>query len=277
MGGKRAFAQTLATHISIYVQENGGTYYEPFLGGGAMALAVNAPMVLSDIIEELTNTYQVVKDTPIELARLLLDFAEFGTDEKSYYAIRDTEAETKLDRAARLVYLNAHCFNGVYRTNKAGHFNVPYGKKEGRITDELIERIGAASDQLNRNKATIQSGDFERFISQAGAGDFVYVDPPYDGTYSDYSKEGFCGVSQERLAQTLLALHRRGGAFIAHNSDTEKVRWWYGEWASMVPTGEKRSVSQDGEGRKKADCLLITNHPEMLPTPVIDRNAVRSL
>lgn len=263
IGGKRKFVDALAPQIKSHLDESGGKYYEPFLGGGAMALALGREegMVLNDIIPDLVSTYKTVRDHAVELATTLCELRDWGTEEDNYYAVRASTPENALEAAARMVYLNAHCFNGLWRTNKAGRMNVAYGKKEGKITDNLLERIGEASEALQG--ATILNGDFEPAIKTAGKGDVIYVDPPYDGTYVGYSGEGFCGVSQDRLASELCGAHRRGASFICHNSDTEKVRSWY-NFAKLVPAGEKRSVNRDGEGRGKVPCLLITNNPSLL-------------
>jgi DNA adenine methylase len=263
VGGKRKFVPTLAPAIREYLVESGGTYFEPFSGGLSMALALGLEsMEVNDIIEDLVRTYRAVKDTPVEVGMLLCELREWGTGESHYYAVRDGEPDTDVEAAARMIYLNAHCFNGLWRTNRKGKMNAAYGKKPNRLTDELLERMGTASGVLQGT--IIQHGDFEPFVRKAQAGDLVYVDPPYDGAFTNYAGEDFQGMSQERLAATLYDAHQRGVAFLAHNSDTEKVRWWYNEFATLLPSGETRSVNRDGGGRGKAQCLIITNEPKLL-------------
>lgn len=266
-GGKRSFVDKIGPALQKHFDMHEGAYYEPFLGGAAMALHVgnnlpHVPMFLGDVLDELVTTYQEIRDNPLKVATLLYEMSAWGSEEKHYYAIRNTEPDTPVEAAARMIYLNAHSFNGLYRRNKEGGFNVPYGKKKDRITDGLLERLGDASAALAR--ADICAQDFERTIETAKDGDLIYADPPYHETFVSYSEEGFCGVGQERLATELYKAHCRGAAFICHNSDTEKVRWWYNEFAALVPTGEKRSINRDGEGRGKADCLIITNRPQLL-------------
>lgn len=262
VGGKKNFVPTLAPQILSYLEKTKGQYIEPFVGGAAMALHLGLPgMILNDVLPELATTYCAVRDAPEETAGLLWEMAQWGTGESHYYSVRETEPESAIEVAARMIYLNAHCFNGVWRVNKSGKMNVPYGKKEDRITDSLIERLGFASVALQ--KADIYQGDFQAAIELAGEGDVIYVDPPYDGTWDGYSLQGFDGVGQNRLASTLHEASKRGAAFIAHNSDTEHVRWWY-KSSTILPTKESRSVNSDGEGRGKAQCLLITNRPELL-------------
>lgn len=262
IGGKKNFVPTLAPTIKAYLEETGGDYYEPFMGGGAMALALGLPdMQLNDVIEDLVKTYRAVRDNPIDVVLLLSELRDWGTEESNYYSVRATEPGKDIEVAARMIYLNMHCFNGLWRTNKKGQMNAAYGKQSGKLTDSLFERIGEASKALKH--ADIYEGDFEPVVKQAGEGDLVYVDPPYDGTYAGYSEGGFCGVSQDRLASELCEAHKKGVAFICHNSDTEKVRSWY-SFATLLPSGESRAVNADGGGRGKAKCLLITNKPSLL-------------
>ena len=262
VGGKKKFVPTLAPQIKTYLEDSGGKYYEPFMGGGAMALALGLPnMQLNDVIHDLVWVYNTVRDAPVEVALLLCELRDWGTEENNYYAVRTAEPDTDTEIAARMIYLNAHCFNGVWRENKKGKMNVPYGKQANKITDALLERIGAASEALQGS--TISEGDFEPAIRDAGERDLIYADPPYDGTFVGYDAGGFSGVSQDRLASELYQAHQRGAAFICHNSDNEKVRNWF-SYATLVNVGEFRSINRNGEDRGKAPCLLITNRPGLL-------------
>jgi DNA adenine methylase len=262
VGGKRTFVSTLAPTINEYLDKTGGHYFEPFLGGGAMALALGREkMVLSDVLEDLVKTYEAVANAPVELVALLMKMAEWGTDAEHYYAIRATEPETFVEHGARMIYLNAHCFNGLWRMNQKGEMNAAYGKEPNRITESLLLRIHAAHEATR--SAEIYESDFERIMKHATEEDLVYMDPPYDGTYVGYSEEGFCGLTQERLAAEVRAAHGRGVAFLSHNSDTEKVRSWY-EQFTIINTAEKRAVNCDVNGRGKKRCVLITNRPELL-------------
>lgn len=268
VGGKSKVVPLLAPAITQYLQKTGGRYFEPFLGGGAMALHLGFPdMVLNDIIPDLAATYECLRDNALELARGVYQLAQWGTKEENYYLVRDTDPDTMMDQAIRLLYLNAHCFNGVWRTNKSGKMNVPYGKKEDRITDSFINKLEAASEALAG--AEIRNEDFEPVLRDAEEGDLVYLDPPYDGTFSDYAETTFTGVGQDRLGSELYGAHLRGVAFICHNSDTEKVRSWF-SYAKLLNFKEARSVNSDGKGRGKANCLLISNQPELLLQTAVD-------
>jgi len=262
VGGKKAFVPTLAPTIKTYLEETGGTYYEPFSGGLAMALGLGLErMVVNDTLEDLVRTYRAVKETPVDVGLLLCELREWGTQEDNYYAVRASDPDTDVEAAARMIYLNAHCFNGLWRTNKKGKMNAAYGHASDKITDALLERMGAASEALQGTE--IQHGDFEPCVRQAGEGDLIYADPPYDGTYVGYSADGYTGVSQDRLSAELYYAHQRGAAFLCHNSDTEKVRSWY-TYATSVPAQERRSVNRNKAGRGKVPCLLITNRPGLL-------------
>lgn len=261
-GGKRDFAPLLAPVIEEYLDQTGGRYFEPFIGGAAMALYLGRDnMVIGDVVSDLALAYMAVRDEPVELALALLELAEWGTKEEDYYIVREAKPEGLIAIASRFIYLNAHCFNGLWRMNKKGQMNTPYGKKESRITDALIEKLGAAHEALKTTDIHVK--DFEQTLLLAREGDVVYMDPPYDGTYVGYSDEGFCGLSQERVASEAWRASRRGVAVLTHNSDTEKVRYWY-EGMEMAPTKERRSINREGEGRGKTRCLLISNRRELL-------------
>ena len=262
-GGKRKFVPLLAEPISDYLDETGGHYFEPFVGGGAMALALGRNnMSVSDTISDLIMMYVAIRDSPEELCAQLFDMVAWGTEEKHYYTVRDTDpGHWPEDIAARMIYLSAHSFNGIWRTNKSGKMNVPYGKVSGRITGDLLRRIEEASRALEGTN-TLHS-DFSTLLSRAKEGDLVYLDPPYWNTYDGYSGAGFAEADQERLALLIYQAHDRGAAILVHNSDTPETRFWY-EQLDIVVTQEPRSVNRDGKGRGKTGCLLATNRPELL-------------
>jgi DNA adenine methylase len=254
-GGKRWFVKEFGDDLFRRVIELGGTYTEPFLGGGAMALHLGLPgMVLGDAEEELMLAYVALRDNPEELS-IILDWLadQHGTDQAGYNKVRQLNPGTGVEVAGRLIYLNRLCFNGVYRKNKRGEFNVPWGKVEKEMPG--YERIREVSIALK--DAELRAGDFEAVISLAGANDLIYADPPYHQTYAGYTPRGFIDKDQERLAEALYNAHQRGAEFYAHNADTEKVRYWYGEWAEIIPTQERRNVNSDGKGREPVQCVLI--------------------
>ena len=227
---------------------------DPFLGGGAVPLARGGKLILSDIVSDLVVAYHAVKSAPKDLCAVLSELDQMRSED-DYYEIRDAEMRFTIDRAARFIYLNKTGFNGLYRENADGKFNVPWGKRtEGSIFSRAD--IFAASKQLE--DAEIYCWDFADTISYAiTLGKCViYADPPYDGTFVNYASGGFCEGDQERLADALKKAHERGADIVAHNADTPLIRKLY-KWAEILPIDERRAINSDGEGRGAVGCLLI--------------------
>ena len=222
-GGKRALIPDIARHFPKRV----GTYWEPFVGGGAVFFTMADRIdraILSDRNEELLVAYQVVKDHVDDLIDALRAHERgHHRDEKYYLRVRSQDPESALDIAARFIYLNKTCYNGLYRVNKAGRFNVPKGRyKNPDICN--AERLRAASRVLG--KATIRIGDFER-AARPGAGDFVYCDPPYDDCFTGYQAGGFDADDQERLRDAIQGWVAAGADVMMSNSDTPLIRRLY--------------------------------------------------
>ena len=255
-GGKSWFVKEFGDDVFSLVVKKGGRYIEPFLGGGAMALHLGLKdMVLGDCESDLIMAYQIIRDEPTQLSTLLSLLEEHhGSGKETYYQVRDTEAKSMVEIAARLIYLNRLCWNGVYRKNAKGEFNVPYGNKEK--TMPTLEQIVEVSRTISHSE--LYAADFEKLIGEAREGDVIYVDPPYDGVFSDYTSKGFDAHDQERLAEALYDAHKRGASFIAHNSDTDLVRYLYGEWTEVNPIEEKRPINSKGGERGGVPCVLIT-------------------
>jgi DNA adenine methylase len=236
-------------------------YFEPFMGGGAFFFDL-APgsAVLSDSNAELINCYKVVRDSPEELIRALL---KLRVSERRFYELRalDPANLTGLDRAARLTYLNKTCFNGLYRVNKLGQFNTPYGRRENvSLTD--VANLRAASTLLQRAK--LRCVDYEVVLESAEAGDFVYLDPPYlpVGKYSDfnrYTKESFYEADHEKLAHVFDELDSKGCYVLLSNSFHKKIAALYSRYNQRT-VKMPRFVNCRGEGRGSVDELLISNY-----------------
>jgi DNA adenine methylase len=237
-------------------------YFEPFLGGGALFfdLAPSAA-VLSDSNPELMLCYEVVRDCPEDL---ISEYSAYKVNESEFYRMRALKPEhlAPVARAARFLYLNKTCYNGLYRVNKKGRFNTPYG----RYTDVSLaepENLRAASGMLQR--ACLLCEDYQQALAGAEAGDFVYLDPPYlpVGKYADfkrYTKAFFYEKDHRSLAEVFGALSARGCFVLLSNSFHEKISKLY-SGLHQLTVEVPRFISCKGEGRGKVKELLIANYP----------------
>lgn len=254
----------LLSEILKRLPEKISTYYEPFLGGGAVFFALASERrfkraVIGDANEELMNLYLVIRHEP----STLMAFLEhgFGQDEKSYYKIRaqDPNALPALARAARTLYLNKTGFNGLYRVNKKGVFNVPWGKQEGRaLFDE--ENIMACCHALRT--ATLAFLDFNMTVAPAKRGDVCYFDPPYvpvsdTANFTAYSKGGFGLEEQTRLRDVAKAFDVKGVHVLLSNSDTPLTRKLYRGF-KIESVQAPRRVNSKGGKRGNVGELLIS-------------------
>lgn len=270
-GGKRKMRKQICPAIHETLERTGGRYIEPFLGGGAIALdlALGERMILSDFNVELMNLYRTVRDEPALVAWALSALACGGVDKAAYLYVRGMRPEKPEFQAARMVYLNRLGFNGLYRVNQSGEFNVPYAEQKyrestvkARSRDAVTSlfphkgKFEAVSDAFKGS--TLLSGDFARVMRIAGKGDVVYCDPPYDGTYAGYTPDGFNESDQTRLAVLAHAAWQRGAHVMVSNANTPLIRDIYGDFASIMTTKETRTInSNTNDRKKKASCLLI--------------------
>lgn len=200
-----------------------GRYYEPFLGGGAFFFALHPKLAtLSDCNEELIEMYRTVSTDALGIIRLL---RRYQYDEQFYYKIRDKAPRTARTRAARFLYLNRTCWNGLYRVNQQGRFNTPFGRFENpTICDS--KRILTAARLLRRIK--LRDGDFAVVVSDAQLGDFIYFDPPYitghqNNGFLKYNSRLFSWSDQERLAELAIGLAKAGIYVLISNADQPMV------------------------------------------------------
>jgi DNA adenine methylase len=249
--------------IYTYLQRTGGRYIEPFAGGAAVALDLGLPnMIVADLCEPLINCYVQVCNCPHDVFTMVEQYRARGTDKAAYYEVRNKlRPADNVERAAWLFYLNALCWNGVFRENAKGVFNVPYGARSKKLI--TLERMLAFREAMP--KTEFLYSDFAAVINTAKEGDFVFADPPYMGVFSRYLRQGFGTVQHIRLARALQAATERGVAFLAANNDLPEVRNLY-RWGHTMRTEECRRVNSDGKGRGKVDCLLIASAPELLPS-----------
>ena len=271
-GGKAWLVPKLGPYVQQALTETGGRYIEPFLGGGAMALAL-APekAILSDVVGPLIEFYKVLRENPGELAWELSALGILGVDKDNFLRVREMRPERPVQRAARFLFLNRLCFNGLYRENSKGEFNVPYGQVVhrksiiGRSARDAMDSLFPNKEKMHKvadalKGAELYAGDFESGVVTADRGDVVFADPPYDDTFNGYSKTGFSLRDQERLSEELYLAHYRGARVYACNADTENVRRWY-NWATILPVKEQRRIAASKDSRGRASCVLITNHP----------------
>jgi DNA adenine methylase len=264
-GGKWQLAPRLSQLLPADVEKR--TYREPFLGGGALFfyLSTHRPpkrAVLSDALVDLVRTYQVVRDRlPALIAAL--EALRRTHDDEQFYRVRslfNDKSGADVDRAAWLIYLNKTCYNGLFRTNRSGNFNVPVGRfAKPRIVH--AERLAACSRALQAAK--IQRQTFEHITDEAEKGDVIYFDPPYDpisrtANFASYSDGAFGLEDQERLAATFRALDKRGCRLVLSNSDTPLIRKLY-KGFDFVEIEVRRNISAVSATRGVISELVVRN------------------
>ena len=254
-GGKRRMVPVLAP----FVPKTFGTYYEPFVGGGAMFYGLRPERaVLGDTNPELINAYTVVRD---DVDELVAELRTHHHDEAHFYEVRALDP-TKLgpvERAARFIFLNKTCFNGLYRVNRAGRFNVPFGKYTAPlICDE--PNLHACSTMLK--EVAIHRQPFERVLDRAVAADFVYFDPPYlplsaTSSFTGYTQDGFGLADHRRLRDVAAMLKARGVHVVISNSAAPAIRELSAVGFEVSDVQGARSINSKGDGRGKVAELII--------------------
>lgn len=256
-GGKRSISPI----IEAFLPENIETYHEPFVGGGAVFFAFQERIktaTLADLNEELILAYISISKHTDQLIQALEKHARnHEVKDKYYYTVRDKQKpKDNIGIAARFLYLNKTCFNGLYRVNKSGKFNVPIGKNKS--TPKICNPENLKNVARVLEKATIHVGPFHSTISPQ-RGDFVYCDPPYDGTFAGYQAEGFGDADQEHLRNTADKWGKEGVSVMVSNSDTPFIRRLYKDY-NIHPITAYRHISSKGETRGEKPELLITNY-----------------
>ena len=268
------------------------TYIEPFMGGGAVLFSISSKynfnkIVINDINSELILTYKVIKEHPEKLISILYMLQEkynqlesLEVKQEVFYSVREKFNNVKgninyenidekaIEHAAHMIFLNKSCFNGLYRENKKGGFNVPFGKKE-KLNCYDKENIMAVSEKLKN--AIILNGDFEKVMDYVNNHTFVYMDPPYrplnaTSNFNDYSKEPFNDETQIRLSKFYKELSEKGARVMESNSDpknTDENDEFFDELYSDYNVERiyaARSINSKGTGRGKVSEILITNY-----------------
>jgi DNA adenine methylase len=256
-GSKRSLLGVLVAHY----ERAGGRYIEPFSGSACLFFAARpATAVIADRNRELIDTYRALRTHPRLVSRALRAWA---TDPESYYRVRAL-APAQLEpvtRAARFIYLNRLCFNGLYRTNRAGQFNVPYGQRTGMLPSEAhLYRCSVAL-----RVAKLRCGDFAETTRDVRRGDFVYLDPPYTRTpenaYGIYGYGSFSELDMQRMLATLHQIEERGATFLFSYADVPSAvesipRRWQVE---RVSAAGKIAASTSARGPRAE--ILVTNGP----------------
>ncbi|OCR02429.1 DNA methyltransferase [Oscillatoriales cyanobacterium USR001] len=237
-------------------------YYEPFLGGGAVFFHLQPKSaVLTDINADLINTYCCVKDRVEELITYLKKH-ELRHNKEYYYDVRSYSCKKDIERAARLIYLNKTCFNGLYRENSKGEFNVPIGKYKNPMicNADLLRSVSTLLQSV-----TIEKRPFEDVLHYANsAEDFVYFDPPYfpinDTSYfTSYSRDSFTKDDQVKLRDVFVTLASRGVKVLLSNSDCEFIRELYSGF-KIKPILAARAINSKGKLRGKVAEVLIISY-----------------
>lgn len=265
-GGKRQIIDKL----KMYAPKNFDVYFEPFVGGGALLFELSPKKaVINDSNEELMNVYTVLCDEE-KFSKMCktLNRYEVEHSEEFFYEIRDKDRNKKsfnrladYTRAARTIYLNKACFNGLYRVNSKNEFNVPFGKKSHVNTYENGNLI-SVSDYLIMNDIKILCCDFEEAVSEAKKGDFIYFDPPYDSdtsSFTSYTETGFDKDEQRRLAKVFKDLDSRGCLVMLSNHNTILVNELYKDYNIHV-IHAKRNINANGKKRGAVEEVIITNY-----------------
>jgi DNA adenine methylase len=261
VGGKTQLLPELTARIPSNIE----TYFEPFLGGGALFFHLSPTnSILLDINPELTNSYNTIAS---QVHELIEDLKQHIYTKEYYYQIRNIdrtkeyESWSAVQKASRLIYLNRTCFNGLYRVNKNGQFNTPMGRyKNPKIVDEY--NLKACSQTLQ--KAQILTGSFLEIEDKITKNDFVYFDPPYaplnaTSSFTTYTQEGFDAAMQSNLLKLCDRLNARGIRFMVSNSNAPLILDLYQNYKIEFVCAN-RAINSKGDRRGKIPEVIITNY-----------------
>lgn len=265
VGGKRQLIESIVPLIPEHT-----TYYEPFVGGGAVLFHTQPKKaIINDSNEELINIYQVIKEQPEELITLLESHRDRNSQEY-FYEVRSLDRDkgeyaalTPAERAARIIYLNKTCYNGLFRVNRAGEFNAPWGRyKNPNITNETT--IRAMSRYFNGAKVTVYCGDYREALKGIRKGSFVYLDPPYmplstSSSFTGYTAAGFGPQEQVELKRQCDLLNKRGIKFLLSNSCCDFIENLYQDYI-VERVSAKRAINARADKRGAIDEVLVRNY-----------------
>lgn len=279
-GGKRKLVPTFQELIPAAFNPQKGRLFEPFVGGGALMLALGDSdnplhipgkrLVINDANPELTTTYRAIRDDVEALIALLGKLAA-DTSKAAFERQKKLAPSDDVTRAARFIFLNRTCFNGLWRVNSSGAFNVPYGNLANPFIFDP-DALRAVSRRLTG--AQIREGSYIQAVNDAKAGDLVYLDPPYlplnpSSSFSKYAKDDFGQTDQYALAGAIRALTDRGVFVVFSNSDTPLTRHIFGPELDLWQISVARSISASAASRSKVHEVVgvnfqVTNAPAAL-------------
>lgn len=261
----------LITEISKFVPTAFERYLEPFVGGGAsffhlVSLNRRFNAILSDTNEELINSYRVIRDSAEDLIKLLKHHEKeyHKSRHEYYYNLRALRPLTGIERAARFITLNKTCYNGLYRVNKRGIFNVPMGRYKNPLICDA-QNLRNISVILRNTDSHLTVEDYQKIlIENAAEGDFIYLDPPYSpvsrtANFTGYTNTGFSNKDQHQLAMIFKRLDKRGCRVLLSNSNTPTVRVLYGGYPH-IEIRANRAINSKASKRSGHTELLIRNY-----------------
>jgi DNA adenine methylase len=267
-GGKRQLLPEIEKHLP----EKFNCYFEPFLGGGALLfhlLDENQKLkgYVSDLNSDLVLAYVTIRDKIEDLLKSLQKHSDkyFSNSKNYYYSIRETNPKSQVEKVSRLLFLNRTCFNGLYRVNSKGKFNVPLGRYSNpNIVQE--ENLRAVHHFLNKNKISIKCQDFATTVDNAKKGDFVYFDPPYQpvsktANFTSYTNNNFGLNDLKRLAKVSSYLAKKGVKVLLSNSSSKQVSDLFSkkDW-NIEKIEANRAINSDSKKRTGHFELLIKNY-----------------
>lgn len=264
VGGKRQLIETFSPLLPKRIT----SYCEPFVGGGALLFSLQPNTAyINDINADLICVYTVIRDNVNELIE---ELKKYKNESAFFYSVRDWDRDkekysslSEIERAARILYLNKTCYNGLYRVNNAGEFNSPFGNyRNPNIVNEPVLR--AVSAYFNTATVYFSSLDYAEVLKEIKKGTFVYLDPPYDpvsetSNFTGYSKGGFSKEDQIRLRQCCDDLQKRGIKFMLSNSATPFILDQYADYNISIVQA-KRAINSVGSKRGDTDEIVVRNY-----------------
>jgi len=267
-GGKRQLLPVITSHIPSKFER----YFEPFLGGGAVFFSLvseerKSKWFISDLNSDLTLSYVTIRDRVKELVLSLENHAaNYSKNQSSYYyKVREANPKNDIDKVSRLIFLNKTCFNGLYRVNSKGKFNVPVGRY---VNPNIInkENLFEVSRVLQSKDISIKCQDFEDALKGIGHEDFVYLDPPYQpvsttASFTSYTDSDFDFSDQKRLYAKFKALDKKGVKVLLSNSRSDKIIELFNEFSDgIIEINANRFINSVSQKRTGHTELLIKNY-----------------